>query len=98
MIQPRPILGFHYKIASEEFLATLPHRALRQCRHTSSSWQIRNIFSRLEILNYYPDGQNGDFQFFSYFLTATFYFVMLNLLMHIRTTVYYLVLHIVMDD
>jgi len=33
-----------------------------------------------------PDVQNGEFQFFSYFLRATFYFVMVNnLLLHIRT-------------
>jgi len=32
---------------------------LRQYRHTYSSWQIRNIFSWLELLNYCPDGQNG---------------------------------------
>jgi len=40
------------------------------------------------------------FQCFIYFLTATFYFVMLNnLLIHIRTTtVYYLYLLILMDD
>jgi len=32
-----------------------------------------------------PDVGNGDFQCFSYFLIATFYFVMLNnLLLHIR--------------
>jgi len=46
-----------------------PHSALRQYRHTSSSLQIRNIFSWLELLNFCPDGGNGDFQFFSYFLT-----------------------------
>jgi len=41
----------------------------------------------------------GNGQFFCYFLTDTFCFVMLNnLLMHIRTTVYSLVLLIVMDD
>jgi len=35
----------------------------------------------LELLNYCPDGQNGDFQY--YILTATFYFVMLNNLYYI---------------
>ncbi len=52
----------------------------------SSSRQICNIFSWLELLNYYPDGGNGDFQCFRYFLTATFYFVKLNnLVLYIRT-------------
>ncbi len=51
----------------------------------SSFRQIFNIFSWLEPLNYYPDGGNGDFQCFNSFLTATFYFVMLNnLVLHIR--------------
>ncbi len=31
------------------------------CRPASSSRQIRIIFSWLEILNYYPDGGNGNF-------------------------------------
>ncbi len=62
-----------------------PHRALGRYRHMSSFRQIFNIFSWLEPLNYYPDGGNGDFQCFNSFLTATFYFVMLNnLVLHIR--------------
>jgi len=63
-----------------------PHCALGQYRHTSPSRQIFNIFSWLESLNYCPDGGNGDFQCFRYFLTATFYFVKLNnLVLYIRT-------------
>ncbi len=43
----------------------------------------------LEPLNYYPDGGNGDFRCFSSFLTATFYYVLLNnLVLHIRTIFY----------
>ncbi len=62
-----------------------PQRALGRYRHTSSFRQIFNIFSWLEILYYYPDGGNGDFQCFNSFLTATFYFVMLNnLVLHFR--------------
>ncbi len=38
------------------------------------------------LLSYCPDGGNGDFQCFNSFLTATFYFVMLNkYVLHIRT-------------
>ncbi len=63
-----------------------PWRALGHYRHMSSSRQICNIFSWLEILNYCPDDGNGDFQCFSPFLTATFYFVKLkNLVLQIRT-------------
>jgi len=63
-----------------------PHLALRQYRQTSSSGQIRNIFGFLELLNYCPDGGNGNFQCSCYCLTDTFHFVMLNnLLLHIRT-------------
>ncbi len=52
----------------------------------SSSRQIFNIFSWLELLNYCPDGGNGDFQFFGSFLTDTFCFVKLkNLVLYIRT-------------
>ncbi len=52
----------------------------------SSSRQICNIFSWLELLNYCPDGGNGDFQFFGSFLTDTFCFVKLNnLVLYIRT-------------
>ncbi len=62
-----------------------PKHSLGRYRHTSSFRQIFYIFSWLEPLNYYPDGGNGDFQCFNSFLTATFYFVMLNnLVLHIR--------------
>ncbi len=46
-----------------EFLATqtLSHHALGRYRHTSSSRQFRNILCWLEILNYCPDGGNGEF-------------------------------------
>ncbi len=40
-------------------------------RHTSSSRQIRNILCWLEILNYCPDGGNGNFHCSSSFLKAT---------------------------
>ncbi len=46
-----------------------PHHALGRYRHMSSSRQFRNIFCWLEILNYCPDGGNGDCS--SYFLKAT---------------------------
>ncbi len=48
-----------------------PHRALGRYRHTSSSRQIRNILCWLEILNYCPDGGNGNFHCSSSFLKAT---------------------------
>ncbi len=48
-----------------------PHRALGRYRHTSSSRQIHNIFCWLEILNYCPDGGNGNFHCSSSFLKAT---------------------------
>ncbi len=48
-----------------------PHRALGRYRHTSSSRQFRNIFCWLEILNYCPDGGNGNFHCSSSFLKAT---------------------------
>ncbi len=47
------------------------HRALGRYRHTSSSRQIRNILCRLEILNYCPDGGNGNFHCSSSFLKTT---------------------------
>ncbi len=48
-----------------------PHRALGRYRHTSFSRQIHNIFCWLEILNYCPDGGNGNFHCSSSFLKAT---------------------------
>ncbi len=48
-----------------------PHRALGRYRHMSSSRQIHNIFCWLEILNYCPDGGNGNFHCSSSFLKAT---------------------------
>ncbi len=48
-----------------------PHRALGRYRHMSSSRQFCNIFSWLEILNYCPDGGNGNFHYSSSFLKAT---------------------------
>ncbi len=48
-----------------------PHRALGRYRHTSSSRQFHNILCWLEILNYYPDGGNGNFHSYSSFLKAT---------------------------
>ncbi len=47
------------------------HRALVRYRHTSSSRQFRNIFCWLEILNYCPDGGDGNFLCSSTFLKAT---------------------------
>ncbi len=47
------------------------HRALGRYRHTSSSRQFCNIFCWLEILNYCPDGGNGNFHCSSSFLKAT---------------------------
>ncbi len=47
------------------------HRALGRYRHTSSSRQIRNILCWLEILNYCPDGGNGNFHCSSSFLKTT---------------------------
>ncbi len=47
------------------------HRALGRYRHTSSSRQIHNILCWLEILNYCPDGGNGNFHCSSYFFKAT---------------------------
>ncbi len=48
-----------------------PHRVLGRYRHTSSSRQIHNIFYWLEILNYCPDGGNGNVHCSSSFLKAT---------------------------
>ncbi len=42
---------------------TPPHHALGRYRHTSFSRQIHNIFCWLEILNYCPDGGNGNFHY-----------------------------------
>ncbi len=47
------------------------NRALGRYRHTSSSRQIRNILCWLEILNYCPDGGNGNFHCSSSFLKTT---------------------------
>ncbi len=48
-----------------------PHYSLGRYRRTSSSRQIHNIFCWLEILNYCPDGGNGNFDCSSSFLKAT---------------------------
>ncbi len=48
-----------------------PHRALGRYRHTSVSRQIHNIFCWLDILNYCPDGGNGNCHCSSSFLKAT---------------------------
>ncbi len=48
-----------------------PRRALGRYRHTSSFGQFHNIICWLEILNYCPDGVNGDFHCSSSFLKAT---------------------------
>ena len=47
------------------------HHTLGRYRHTSSSRQFCNIFCWLEILNYCPDGGNGNFHCSSSFLKAT---------------------------
>ena len=47
------------------------HRTLGRYRHTSSSRQFCNILCWLEILNYCPDGGNGNFHCSSSFLKAT---------------------------
>ncbi len=47
------------------------HRALLRYRHTSSSRQFRNILCWLEILNYCPDGGNGNVHCSCSFLKAT---------------------------
>ncbi len=47
------------------------HRALGRYRHTFFSTLFRNIFCWLEILNYCPDGGNGNFHCSSSFLKAT---------------------------
>ncbi len=48
-----------------------PHCALGRYRHTSSFRQIRNILCWLEILNYCPDGGNGNFHCSSSLLKTT---------------------------
>ncbi len=61
-------------VVLEESLATQnspSHHALGRYRHTSSSRQIRNILCWLEILNYCPDGGNGNFHCSSSFLKTT---------------------------
>ncbi len=47
------------------------HRALGRYRHTSSSRQFHSILCWLGILNYCPDGGNGNFHCSSSFLKAT---------------------------
>ncbi len=47
------------------------HRALGRYRHMSSSRQLHNILCWLEILNYCPDGGNGNFHCSSSFLKVT---------------------------
>ncbi len=47
------------------------YHALARYRHVSSSRQFRNILCWLEILNYCPDGGNGNFHCSSSFLKAT---------------------------
>ncbi len=47
------------------------HHALGWYRHTSSSKQFHNIFCLLEIIDYCPDGGNGNFLCSSSFLKAT---------------------------
>ncbi len=58
-----------------------PHHALGRYRHTSSSRQFCNILCWLEILNYCPDGGNGNFHCSSSFLKVT---IINYLLLHIR--------------
>ncbi len=48
-----------------------PHRALGRYRHMSSSRQFCNILCWLEILDYYPDGGNGDIHSSSSYLKTT---------------------------
>ncbi len=47
------------------------YRALGRYRHTPSSKQFSNILCWLKMLNYCPDGGNGNFHCSSYFLKAT---------------------------
>ncbi len=47
------------------------HHALGWYRHITSSRHFRNIFCWLEILNYFPDGGNGNVHSSSSFLKAT---------------------------
>ncbi len=65
------------------------HHALGRYRHTSSSRQIRNILCRLEILNYCPDGGNGNFHCSSSFLKTTSLICEAHyLLLHIRNILF----------
>ncbi len=77
-----PAVVLEESLATQTLLLTV---ALGRYRHTSSSRQIRNILCWLEILNYCPDGGNGNFHCSSSFLKATSLIVKLNyLLLHIR--------------
>ncbi len=48
-----------------------PHRALGRYRHTSSSRQFPNTLCWLEMINYCPDGGNGNIHCSNSFLKAT---------------------------
>ncbi len=68
---PAVVLGHRVRDRVFSHSNSPPHRALGRYRHTSSSRQIHNIFCWLEILNYCPDGGNGNFHCSSSFLKAT---------------------------
>ncbi len=72
-----------------------PHRALGRYRHMSYSRQIHNILCWLEILNYCPDGGNGNFHCSSSFLKAT---SLSSIIFCCTSEIYSLVFLIVMDD
>ena len=76
------------------------HRTLGWFKHTSSSRQFCNIFCWLEILNYCPDGGNGNFHCSSSFLKATSLITNLwsSIIFCCTSEIYSLVLLIVMDD
>ncbi len=59
-----------------------PHRALGRYRHTSFSRQIHNIFCWLEILNYCPDGGNGNFHCSSSFLIYIYIYIYIHTYIH----------------
>ncbi len=65
-----PAVVLEESLAPQTLLLTV-QCALGRYRHTSSSRQIHNIFCWLEILNYCPDGGNGNFHCSSSFLKAT---------------------------
>ncbi len=66
------------------------------CRPASSSRQIRIIFSWLEILNYYPDGWNGNFHCSSSFSKATSTNLWSSIIFLCTSEIYSLVFLIVM--